>query len=157
MAALDDLDRPGRPRQVEQSEVVAATLTKPPARLGVTHWSSRLLAKELGIGNATVAKIWRRWDLQPWRVETFEFSTDPELDAKIRDVVGLHMNPPENAIVVCVDEKTPITGRHQRMPWGFCPGPRARPARSELPVNQPHHLEPPVIETHIRVTGSQLG
>jgi len=70
----------------------------------VTHWSSRLLARELGIGHGTVAKIWRRWDLQPWRVEAFKFSTDPELDAKVRDVVGLYMNPPQKAVVVCVDE-----------------------------------------------------
>jgi len=104
VAALEDLDRPGRPPRVEQAEVVVATLQEPPARLGVTHWSSRLLARELGIGNGTVAKIWRRWDLQPWRVETFKFFTDPELDAKVRDVVGLYMNPPENAVVVCVDE-----------------------------------------------------
>ena len=106
IAALEDLQRSGRPRRVDQNEVVVATLSKPPERLGVSHWSSRLLAKELGIGNGTVAKIWRRWDLQPWRVETFKFSTDPELDAKVRDVVGLYMNPPENAVVVCVDEKT---------------------------------------------------
>jgi len=93
IAALEDLQRSGRPRRVDQNEVVVATLSKPPERLGVSHWSSRLLAKELGIGNGTVAKIWRRWDLQPWRVETFKFSTDPELDAKVRDVVGLYMNP----------------------------------------------------------------
>jgi transposase len=108
VAALVDLDRPGRPRVVSHNDVVVATLSKPPARLGVTHWSSRLLAKELGISFATVAKVWRDWDLQPWRVATFKFSTDPELDAKVRDVVGLYMNPPHNAIVVCVDEKTQI-------------------------------------------------
>jgi hypothetical protein len=59
----------------------------------VTHWSSRLLADELGISNGWVAKIWRRWGLQPWRRETFKFSTDPELEARIRDVVGLYLNP----------------------------------------------------------------
>jgi len=116
VAALEDLDRPGRPPRVEQAEVVVATLQEPPARLGVTHWSSRLLARELGIGNGTVAKIWRRWDLQPWRVETFKFSTDPELDAKVRDVVGLYMNPPENAVVVCVDEKTQIQALDRTAP-----------------------------------------
>ncbi len=103
-AALEDRERSGRPPRIDQSEVVVATLQSPPARLGVTHWSSRLLARELGIGNATVATIWRTWDLQPWRVETFTFSTDPELDAKVRDVVGLYMNPPTKAVVVCVDE-----------------------------------------------------
>jgi hypothetical protein len=130
VGALMDLDRPGRPPQIEQSEVVAATLTKPPAHLGVTHWSSRLLAKELGIGNATVARIWRNWDLQPWRVETFKFSTDPELDAKIRDVVGLYMNPPENAIVVCVDEKTQIQALDRTAP--------ILPIRAGVPEKQTH-------------------
>jgi hypothetical protein len=91
------------------SYVVVATLAdedRPPARLGVTHWSARLLAAELKISSATVARIWRKWNLQPWRVETFKFSTDPELDAKIRDVVGLYLNPPEKAVVLCIDEKS---------------------------------------------------
>ena len=93
LAALRDLDRPGRPRTVSAEQVVVATLTRPPASLGVTHWSSRLLGKEFGISFATVARIWWDWDLQPWRIETFKFSTDPELDAKVRDVVGLYMQP----------------------------------------------------------------
>jgi transposase/transposase-like protein len=130
VGALDDLERSGRPRRVEANEVVAATLTQPPDRLGVTHWSSRLLAKELGIGNATVAKIWRHWDLQPWRVETFKFSTDPELDAKIRDVVGLYMNPPENAVVVCIDEKTQIQALDRTAP--------ILPMRPGVPQKQTH-------------------
>jgi transposase len=67
LAALEDRQRSGRPRRVDEAEVVAATLTPPPERLGVTHWSSRLLAAELGIGFAMVAQIWRNWDLQPWR------------------------------------------------------------------------------------------
>ena len=60
--------------------------------LGVPHWSARLLADHLGISFASVARIWREWDLQPWRRETFRFSTDPQLEAKIRDVVGLYLN-----------------------------------------------------------------
>ena len=128
--ALEDVDRPGRPRVVSHNEVVVATLTKPPARLGVTYWSSRLLAKELGISFATVAKVWRDWDLQPWRVETFKFSTDPELDAKVRDVVGLYMDPPENAIVVCVDEKTQIQALDRTAP--------ILPLRPGLPEKQTH-------------------
>ena len=93
LAALQDRKRSGRPPRVDEAQVVAATLTPPPERLGVTHWSSRLLAAELGIGFATVARIWRDWKLQPWRVETFKFSTNPQLEAKIRDVVGLYLNP----------------------------------------------------------------
>ena len=106
LAALQDRQRSGRPRRVDQAQVVVATLTPPPERLGVTHWSSRLLAGELGLGFATVARIWRDWNLQPRRVETFKFSTDPELDAKVRDVVGLYLHPPENAVVLCIDEKS---------------------------------------------------
>ena len=83
LGALEDRKRSGRPPRVDEAEVVVATLTPPPERLGVTHWSSRLLAAELGIGFATVSRIWRNWRLQPWRVETFKFSTDPELEAKV--------------------------------------------------------------------------
>jgi transposase len=96
IGALDDLPRGGRPPEIDEIDVVVATLAqdgRPPAHLGVTHWSARLLAAELKISFATVARIWRKWNLQPWRVETFKFSTDPELDAKIRDVVGLYLNP----------------------------------------------------------------
>jgi transposase len=96
IAALQDLPRSGRPVEVDEIAVVVATLAdegRPPQRLGVTHWSARLLAAQLGIGFATVARIWRTWKLQPWRVQTFTFSTDPELNAKIRDVVGVVCEP----------------------------------------------------------------
>jgi hypothetical protein len=66
--------------------IVQATLDPPPERLGVTHWSTRLLGAHLGVSNYTVAKAWQRWGLKPWRRQTFKFSTDPELEAKIRDV-----------------------------------------------------------------------
>lgn len=97
VAALADLPRSGRPVVHDEVAVVTATLQTPPEHLGVTHWSARLLGDHLGISFATVARIWRKWKLQPWRVETFKFSTDPELDAKIRDVVALYMNPPQKA------------------------------------------------------------
>jgi hypothetical protein len=70
----------------------------------VTHWSSRLLADHLGVDASTVLRTWRHHRVQPWRVETFKFSTDPELVAKVTDVVGLYLNPPENAIVLSIDE-----------------------------------------------------
>ncbi len=66
------------------------------------------LAKELRIGDATVARCWRRFGLQPWRWEAFKFSTDPELEAKVRDVIGLCLDPPDKAVVLCVDEKSQI-------------------------------------------------
>ena len=81
-------------------QILAATLTPPPAGLGVTHWSSRLLADHLGVDASTVLRTWRHHRVQPWRVETFKFSTDPELVAKVTDVVGLYLHPPENAIVL---------------------------------------------------------
>jgi transposase len=108
IAGLEDLQRSGRPPVIDDLAVVVATLAGPPEHLGVTNWSARLLAKELGISFASVARIWRDKDLKPWKRETFKFSTDPELDAKVRDVVGLYLNPPEKAVVVCVDEKTQI-------------------------------------------------
>ena len=116
LAGLDDEPRPGRPKTVDDSAIVAATLEPPPQRLGVTHWSSRLLGKHLGIGDATVARAWRRYHVQPWRRETFKFSTDPQLEAKGRDVVGLYLNPPEKAIVLCVDEKSQIQALNRIAP-----------------------------------------
>jgi transposase len=88
------LDRPrsGRPQTVRRgrrAEILAVTLSPPPEHLGVTHWSTRLLADELGVSHNTVARVWRDHDLKPWRTETFKFSTDPQLEAKVRDVVGL--------------------------------------------------------------------
>jgi len=117
--ALDDQPRSGRPPKIDEIDVVVATLAadgRPPQHLGVTHWSARLLAAELGISFATVARIWRKWKLQPWRRETFKFSTDPALDAKIRDVVGLYLNPPEKAVVVCIDEKSQIQALDRTAP-----------------------------------------
>ena len=82
----------------------------------MTHWSSRLLARHLKIGHATVARAWREYGVQPWRAETFKFSTDPELVAKVTDVVGLYLAPPENAIVLCVDEKSQIQALDRTAP-----------------------------------------
>jgi transposase len=117
--ALGDLPRPGRPGTVDEVTVLVATLAddgKPPAHLGVTHWSSRLLGKQLGLAYSTVAKIWRKWGIQPHRVETFKFSTDPQLEPRIRDIVGLYLAPPEKAVVVCVDEKTQVQALDRTAP-----------------------------------------
>jgi hypothetical protein len=75
---------------------------------GITHWSTRLLARELGISRDSIARIWREYGIQPWRAETFKFSTDPELAAKVHDVIGLYLHPPKRAVVLCVDEKAQI-------------------------------------------------
>jgi transposase len=119
ISALADQPRSGRPPEIDEIDVVVATLAddgRPPAHLGVTHWSARLLAEELKISFASVARIWRKWNLQPWRVQTFKFSTDPQLDAKIRDVVGLYMNPPDKAVVVCIDEKSQVQALNRTAP-----------------------------------------
>ena len=113
---LFDAPRSGRPKQVDDAAIITATLEPPPERLGVTHWSTRLLAVHLRVGDATVARAWRRYGVQPWRRETFKFSTDPQLEAKVRDVVGLYLDPPEKAVVLCVDEKSQIQALDRTAP-----------------------------------------
>jgi transposase len=106
--ALDDEPRSGRPPVIDEIDVVVATLAndgRPPERLAITHWSARFLAAELGISFASVARIWRKWNIRPHRIQAFTFGTDPELEFKIRDVVGLYLHPPENAVVVSTDGK----------------------------------------------------
>jgi transposase len=94
LRGLEDRPRSGRPRSVvddaKEHEVLAATLKTPPAELGISHWSARLLARQVGLHFTQVAAIWRWWGIQPWRCETFKFCTDPQLEAKIADVVGLY-------------------------------------------------------------------
>ncbi|MGH3502767.1 MAG: IS630 family transposase, partial [Nocardioidaceae bacterium] len=116
VAGLADEQRSGRPATVDQSKIVTATLTPPPKSLGVTHWSSRLLASRLRLHHSTVAAAWKAYGIKPWRAETFKFSTDPELEAKVTDVVGLYLNPPEDAIVLCVDEKSQIQALDRTRP-----------------------------------------
>jgi transposase len=116
LAGLEDEQRSGRPRSIDHAAIITATLTPPPKRLGVTHWSTRLLARQLGISDATVAKAWRDYRVQPWRSESFRFSTDPELVGKVTDVVGLYLHPPENAIVLSVDEKSQIQALDRTAP-----------------------------------------
>ena len=117
IAGLEDEPRSGRPRRIDHAAIISATLKPPPKKLGVTHWSTRLLARQLGISDATAAKAWRDYRVQPWRAETFKFFTDPELVAKVVDVVGLYLVPPQNAVVLCVDEKSQIQAldRTQKM------------------------------------------
>ena len=133
IAGLDDEARPGRPKTVDDAAILAATLEAPPESLAVTHWSSRLLGCHLGVGDATVARAWRRYGVKPWRRETFKFSTDPELEAKVRDVVGLYLNPPTNAVVLCVDEKSQIQALNRTQP--------ILPVRPGLPEKATHDYQ----------------
>src|SRR4030095_12335633 len=96
--------------------ILQVTLTRPRARLGIPHWSTRLLAHELGVSRDTIARIWREYGVQPWRVATFKFSTDPQLAAKVHDVVGLYLHPPERAVVLGVDEKSQIQALERTQP-----------------------------------------
>src|SRR5918993_232932 len=104
-----------------REETPPATLSPPPATLGVTHWSSRLLADWLGrsgttVSHDTVSRLWRRFGIQPWRAETFKVSTDPQLEAKVRDVVGLYLDPPAKAVVLCIDEKSQVQALDRTAP-----------------------------------------
>ncbi len=119
LAGLDDRPRCGRPPKIDadkRSQILAATLKPPPEELGVTHWTSRLLARQEGVDHSMVARIWQYYQLKPHRLETFKFSTDPQLEAKIRDVVGLYLNPPEGAVVLCIDEKSQVQALDRTQP-----------------------------------------
>jgi len=116
LAGLRTLSRAGRPRRItaaKEQAVISATLRKPKV---ATHWSARRLAKEVGLSSATVHRIWQKYGLQPHRVETFKFSRDPEFDAKLADIVGLYLDPPERALVLCVDEKSQIQALNRTQP-----------------------------------------
>ena len=107
LAGLGDAPRSGRPREITPEKRFAvwfASQHAPPAELGITHWSSRALARHVDLDHATIARLWRQWGLQPWRLTTFKRSTDPECEAKLRDVVGLYLHPPDKAIVLSIDE-----------------------------------------------------
>ncbi len=102
--------RPGRGRKpsipaAKVEEIVRLTLQETPP--GETHWSCRSMGQRAGVSPATVQRIWAARGLQPHRVETFKLSGDPKFEEKLVDVVGLYLNPPENAIVLCMDEETP--------------------------------------------------
>ena len=105
LAGLADEPRPGRPRlisdeQVEQ--VITATLEQDPAG-GDSHWSTRSMARSQGMSQSAVSRIWRAFGLKPHLAGTWKLSTDPAFIAKVRDVVGLYVNPPEHALVLAVD------------------------------------------------------
>ena len=114
---LYDEPRPGAPRQIGDAQieaVIVRTLEETPR--GATHWSLRDMAKASGLSRSTVNRIWRAFGLQPHRTETFKLSKDPLLIDKVRDIVGLYMNPPDHAVVLCVDEKTQIQALDRTQP-----------------------------------------
>jgi hypothetical protein len=108
---------PGAPRKVSDEQVekvVLQTLESTPR--GQTHWSTRELAKATGLSRMTVSRVWRVFGLQPHRTENFKLSPDPLLIEKVRDIVGLYMNPPDHALVLCVDEKSQIQALDRTQP-----------------------------------------
>ena len=117
MAGLCDDPRPGTPRKITDTQVeeaVTQTLESlPPA---ATHWSTRSLAEKVGLSQSSVVRIWHTFGLQLHRSETFKLSTDPLLVEKIRDIVGLYLNPPEHAVVLCVDEKSQVQALDRTQP-----------------------------------------
>lgn len=114
---LLDEPRPGAPREIGDGEIerlLAMTLNQRP--MEATHWSSRMLGKKLSISPSTVQRVWRAFGLQPHREETFKLSTDPLFVEKVRDIVGLYLNPPLKALVLCVDEKSQIQALDRTQP-----------------------------------------
>lgn len=117
LEGLYDEPRPGTPRKVSDKqieEIIIQTLESTPR--GQTHWSTRGMAKASGVSHSTINRVWRAFGLQPHRVETFKLSPDPLLIDKVRDIVGLYMNPPDHALVLCVDEKSQIQALDRTQP-----------------------------------------
>ena len=128
---LLDEPRPGAPRRIEDRQVeavIAKTLHERPE--GATHWSSRLMADASGLSQTAVVRIWHAFGLQPHRTETFKLSTDPLFIEKVRDIVGLYLNPPTQALVLCVDEKSQIQALDRTQP--------ALPMMPGLPERRTH-------------------
>ena len=117
MDGLLDAPRPGAPRTIEDERVdavIAKTLESVPT--GATHWSTRSMAQAMGMSQTAVSRIWRAFGLQPHRQETFKLSSDPFFVDKVRDIVGLYMDPPLKAMVLCVDEKSQIQALDRTQP-----------------------------------------
>lgn len=117
LEGLLDEPRPGSPRRITDDhveQVVVQTLETTPK--GATHWSTREMAKAIGLSHMTIQRIWRAFGLQPHRSETFKLSPDPLLVEKVRDIVGLYVNPPDHAMVLCVDEKSQIQALDRTAP-----------------------------------------
>ncbi|MDQ6740327.1 MAG: IS630 family transposase [Actinomycetota bacterium] len=118
LEGLSDEPRPGRPRTVTDEhveKVITATLEQAPPG-GDTHWSTRSMARSAGMSQSAVSRIWRAFGLKPHIIQTWKLSTDPQFIDKVRDVVGLYMAPPENALVLCVDEKSQIQALDRTAP-----------------------------------------
>ena len=114
---LSDAPRPGAPRSITDADVervIVTTLEETPS--DATHWSTRSMANKVGMSQSAISRIWRAFGLKPHLVEDFKLSTDPQFIDKVRDIVGLYLNPPEAAVVLCVDEKTQVQALDRTAP-----------------------------------------
>jgi transposase len=117
LQGLHDEPRPGAPRRITDEKVervIVDTLESKPK--GATHWSTRDMAKHTGLSHSSIGRIWRAFGLQPHRSDAFQLSNDPLFIDKVRDIVGLYMNPPESAVVLCVDEKSQVQALNRMQP-----------------------------------------
>src|SRR5664279_2108404 len=131
LEGLADEPRPGTPRRISDSQVealITRTLESTPPQ--GTHWSTRTMAQATRMSQSAISRIWRAFSLQPHRVETFKLSTDPFFVEKVRDIVGLYLNPPERALVLCVDEKSQVQALDRTRP--------VLPLRPGVPARQTH-------------------
>jgi transposase len=131
---LLDEPRPGAPRSITDAQVekvITTTLESMPENS--THWSTRLMAQQTGLSQTAIVRIWRTFGLQPHRVENFKFSKDPQFVEKVRDIVGLYLNPPDRAIVLCVDEKSQVQALNRTQP--------ILPLAPGVPARQTHDYE----------------
>jgi transposase len=134
LEGLLDEPRPGAPRSISDAaveQVVTQTLESMPAN--ATHWSTRSMAQRSGLSQTAIVRIWRTFGLQPHRVENFKLSKDPQFVEKVRDIVGLYLNPPERALVLCVDEKSQVQARNRTQP--------ILPLAPGVPARQTHDYE----------------
>ena len=142
LQGLLDEPRPGAPRQIGDEQVERVmTLTLESTPSNATHWSTRLMARRCGMSQSAISRIWRAFALQPHRSETFKLSRDPLFIEKVRDIVGLYLNPPDRALVLCVDEKAQIQALDRTQPFAApatgadrAPNPRLRTPRHHLAV-----------------------
>lgn len=154
LEALVDAPRSGAPRKITDTkveELITKTLQAPPAAR--THWSSRSMAREAGISEHSVLRIWKAYGLKPHRVKSFKLSTDPMFVEKVRDIVGLYLDPPDKAIVLCVDEKSQTQALERSQP--------ILPLRPGLPARQTHdyfrHGTTSLFAAYDLATGRVLG
>src|SRR5260370_23469285 len=117
MEGISDEPRSGAPRKITDGQVEeAVTKTLESVPTAATHWSTRSLSQQVGLSQSAIVRIWHSFGLQPHRSETFKLSTDPYLVERVRDITGLYLNPPEHAIILCVDEKSQVQALDRTQP-----------------------------------------